>query len=355
MAATVAEDPKFPAMTLTKKKDKKEDRDEVQVLEEEGKEAIKIRDRPEDEDLTLELKTGERKTMVRPHALEAPEVLKLMDVLMDWINEVLADRRIIVRDIRGDLFDGQVLSELLEELGGVKIEHQPYVGLSTQMQRLKLKAVLSEVSKILKIENPKWSVDSVHGRDPIAILHLLVALARHFHCPTPLPHHVHLTVIEVASDKNKIIHRNIVEELTGEEVIPDEDGEWPSTEPDVFDTLFESAPEKINTVMASLTNFSNRHLGPLDLAVEDLEYDYHDGVRFISLMSVLEGYFVPFCHYHRAPKNDKEKMENVQYAMKLMKEAGLKKTKARTREVVEQDIKATLRVLYNIFHAYKNV
>ena len=152
MAATVAEDPKFLATTLTKqKKDKKEEKDEVQVLEEEGKEAITIRDRPEDEDLTIELKTGERKTMVRPHALEAPEVLQLMTVLMDWINEVLADRRVIVRDIRGDLFDGQVLSELLEELGGVKIEHQPYVGLSTQMQRLKLKAVLREVAKILKV------------------------------------------------------------------------------------------------------------------------------------------------------------------------------------------------------------
>lgn len=159
----------------------------------------------------------------------------------------------------------------------------------------------------------------------------------------------------MTSDTSRIAHRDIVEQLTGEEVIPDEDGEWPSTEPDVFDTLFESAPEKIDTVRQSLTNFSNRHLGPLDLGIGDLVSDYHDGTRFIILMSVLEGYFVPFCYYHPTPSSTAQKMENVQHAMKLMKEAGLKKTKARAKEVVEKDVKAVMRVLYNVFRKYKNV
>lgn len=30
-----------------------------------------------------------------------------------WINDVLEDRRIIVRDIVDDVYDGQVLSELI--------------------------------------------------------------------------------------------------------------------------------------------------------------------------------------------------------------------------------------------------
>lgn len=152
MAQTVAEDPKFPTLTLSRlKKEKKEEKDEVQVLEEEGLEAITIRARTDDDDVDLELQTGERKKMVRPHALEAADVVQLTTVLVDWINNVLADRRVIVRNIKDDLFDGQVLSELLEELGGVTIEHQPYVGLSTQMQRLKLKAVLSVVARIMKV------------------------------------------------------------------------------------------------------------------------------------------------------------------------------------------------------------
>ena len=186
-------------------------------------------------------------------------------------------------------------------------------------------------------------------------MHLLVALARHFHCPYPLPHNVKLRAIEVTSDTTRIVHRDILEELTGEEVIPDEDGEWPSTEPDVFDTLFDSAPEKVETVKQSLVNFSDRHLTPLDLGIKNLEDDYQDGTRFIILMSALEGYFVPMCYYYPSPKTTKEMTENVQHAMKLMKEAGLKKTKAQAKEIVEKDPKAIMRLLYNVFHKYKNL
>ena len=32
---------------------------------------------------------------------------------MKWVNEVLEERRIIIRDIAEDFYDGQVLSELI--------------------------------------------------------------------------------------------------------------------------------------------------------------------------------------------------------------------------------------------------
>ena len=34
-------------------------------------------------------------------------------MLLDWINDVLADERIIVKDIEEDLFDGQILQKLI--------------------------------------------------------------------------------------------------------------------------------------------------------------------------------------------------------------------------------------------------
>lgn len=39
--------------------------------------------------------------------------LSVLQVLLKWINDVLEERRIRVRDIVEDLYDGQVLSELM--------------------------------------------------------------------------------------------------------------------------------------------------------------------------------------------------------------------------------------------------
>ena len=40
-------------------------------------------------------------------------------VLIDWINDELADFRIIVKDLEEDLFDGQILQKLI----GTSVEH----------------------------------------------------------------------------------------------------------------------------------------------------------------------------------------------------------------------------------------
>jgi len=38
-------------------------------------------------------------------------------VLLDWINDELANHRIIVKDIQEDMYDGQVLQKLVGEYG----------------------------------------------------------------------------------------------------------------------------------------------------------------------------------------------------------------------------------------------
>ena len=37
-----------------------------------------------------------------------PEVVKLQQILIDWINDELAEQRIIVQSIDEDMYDGQV-------------------------------------------------------------------------------------------------------------------------------------------------------------------------------------------------------------------------------------------------------
>ena len=46
--------------------------------------------------------------MIEPRSFDSPKLQSLITVLMDWINDQLAEYRIIVQDIEEDLYDGQV-------------------------------------------------------------------------------------------------------------------------------------------------------------------------------------------------------------------------------------------------------
>ena len=48
-----------------------------------------------------------------------------------------------------------------------------------------------------------------------------------------------------------------------------------------------------------------------------------------------------------------EKVSNVTLAFNLMKDAGIVKLKARPEDIVNNDLKSTLRVLYILFAKYK--
>jgi parvin len=50
-----------------------------------------------------------------------------------------------------------------------------------------------------------------------------------------------------------------------------------------------------------------------------------------------------------------EKVNNVALAFDLMQDAGLPKPKARPEDIVNNDLKSTLRVLYNLFTKYKHL
>lgn len=62
---------------------------------------------------------NEERSMVQPGSLDDPKLRALIAVLVDWINDELAEHRIIVQNVDEDLYDGQVLQKLL---GNVRLK-----------------------------------------------------------------------------------------------------------------------------------------------------------------------------------------------------------------------------------------
>lgn len=85
--------------------------------------------------------------MIEPKSMEDRNVQELVGILIDWINDELADQRIIVKTLDEDLYDGQVLQKLLEKLTGDKLD-VPEVTQSEEGQRQKLSIILIHVNKV---------------------------------------------------------------------------------------------------------------------------------------------------------------------------------------------------------------
>ncbi|XP_063416873.1 beta-parvin-like [Mytilus trossulus] len=334
--------------TIGRKKKAKE----VNILEEEGKMAIESPTSPTIPDVGPEgylLDELEERSMIEPTSKEDPKVQELIKILLDWINDVLADDRIIVKDILEDLFDGQILQKLIEKLADIRVQ-VPEVTQSEQGQKQKLQIILSVINRLLQLQwnQVRWSVDKVHSKNLVAILHLLVTLARHYRAPIRMPDNVSVNLIVVTKRDGILQTKRVVEDIT---TINDDIGA--RFERDAFDTLFDHAPDKLNLVKKTLVTFVNKQLLKINFEVADLEAQFHDGVYLVLLMGLLEGYFVPLYDYHQTASTFDQKVHNVQFAFDLMQDAGLPRPKARPEDVVNQDLKSTLRVLYNIFTKYK--
>lgn len=328
---------------------------EVQEVEAEGKYAIDSPGSPNAPIVPPEeyaLEENEERCMIQPHAFNDPKLHELIQVLIEWINDELASQRIIVQDLSEDLYDGQVLQKLLEKLTGDKLD-VPEVTQSEEGQRQKLAVVLAHFNKVLGLHGiscNKWSVEAIHSKNIVSILHLLVALARHFRAPVRLPEHVSVAVVVVQKSSGQLIHRTVRENLTAAY-----DDVGMRCERDAFDTLFDHAPEKLQVVKKSLVTFVNKHLNKINLEVTELESQFHDGVYLTLLMGLLEGFFVPLHSFHLTPKEFEQKVHNVSFAFELMEEVGIARPKARPEDIVNQDLKSTLRVLYNLFSRYKSI
>ncbi|KAF2979304.1 hypothetical protein EK904_012471 [Melospiza melodia maxima] len=358
----------------------------VSELQEEGINAINLPLSPipfelDPEDTMLE--ENEVRTMVDPNSRNDPKLQELMKVLIDWINDVLVGERIIVKDLAEDLYDGQVLQKLFEKLESEKL-NVAEVTQSEIAQKQKLQTVLEKINETLKLppRSIKWNVDSVHAKSLVAILHLLVALSQYFRAPIRLPDHVSIQVVVVQKREGILQSRQIQEEITGNTEYVNTtfasstgiirkawkclfctgttaaqyiNGPECFSERDAFDTLFDHAPDKLNVVKKTLITFVNKHLNKLNLEVTELDTQFADGVYLVLLMGLLEGYFVPLHSFFLTPDSFEQKVVNVSFAFELMQDGGLEKPKPRPEDIVNCDLKSTLRVLYNLFSKYRNV
>ncbi|KAK4025028.1 beta-parvin [Daphnia magna] len=337
--------------TLGRKKKIKE----VQEVQEEGKNAIDSPGSPMAPALPPEeyaLEENEERSMVEPRSMEDIKLKALIAVLVDWINDELAEHRMIVQNVDEDLYDGQVLQKLLEKLTGQKLD-VPEVTQSEENQKQKLRTVLAYANRVLglaRTSTARWSVESIHSKTLVSILHLLVSLARQFRAPIRLPENVVVNVVVVTKKDGVLSHRIVAEEITSTY-----DDLGVRCERDAFDTLFDHAPDKLQVVKKSLVTFVNKQLNKIHLEVTDLDTQFHDGVYLTLLMGMLEGYFVPLHEFFLTPKDFDQKVHNVAFAFELMQDSGLPKPKARPEDIVNLDLKSTLRVLYNLFTKYKHV
>lgn len=301
------------------------------------------------------LDENEERWIISEESRSDPRLRELIRVLIEWVNDELSAYRIIIQEpIEEELFDGQVLQKLIEKLEGIRIEISE-VTQTKEGQLKKLRVVVEEINRILPetdSQQIKWTANAIHSKNTMSVLHILVALARHYRAPIRFPENVRVKCTVVQKRDGSIHPRHdVTEELTSTYA----DWGQKQEQRDAFDTLFEHAPEKLALVKNKLLQFANQHLSRLNLEVTDLDTQFHDGVYFILLMGLLEGYFVPLYSYHPTPTSFDQKVSNCSLAFEFMQEAGIPQPKPRPEDVVNLDLKSTLRVLYGVFSKWKSV
>merc|ERR1711970_254007 len=311
------------------------------------------------------LREGDMRSFVPLASQNEENVQLLMTNLKNWINTSLQKDRIIVRSLENDLYDGLVLQKLLEALSGIKISI-PEVTQNRDEQKRKLSLILNHINEELMPSlinsgdkvNKKWSVESIHSKNLVAILHLLVALAVYFHAPIMIPENVSLSVIVIAKKNGKLERRSVKEEITRDKESMAQ--ELSNTVrhgrgKDAFDTLFEHAIDKLEIVKQELIDFVNKHLGKISLELNDIEKQLHDGVYLILLIGLLEGFFVPLYSFNMTPESFEDRVKNITLAFNMMKDLNIDIKDTRPEDIANLDLKSTLRITYALYNRYKYV
>lgn len=192
----------FSKLETLRSKNKKKSKKEVEDLAAEGRKAMEsaLCSLAVEDPENYMLEEGQERSIIERASMESAEVKELVAALISWINDELINHRILVRNIADDLYDGQILQNLAEKLANIKLEH-PEVTQSEFGQMQRLKEVVATINQLLGVPESwakeQWSAEMIHDKDVIAIIRLLVALAKHFKVGIRLTEGVFLTVIVV--------------------------------------------------------------------------------------------------------------------------------------------------------------
>ncbi|XP_051479438.1 gamma-parvin [Apus apus] len=292
---------------------------------------------------------GEKRKLIKPTSSNNPKFEELKSILIDWLNTTLKEEHIVVKSLEEDLYDGLVLHHLLENLGSLKLDVDK-IALTEIKQRQKLSVILEAVAKCLQLEESqlKWSVESILSKDLLSTLHLLVAIAKHFKPNLAMPPNVQVETITIENTSRGLKTTNAVEYITESK----ENLEAQSKD-DAFDDLFNRAPDKLDAVKKVFLQFVNQHVGKLGLNVKDIESQFADGVILLLLIGQLEGYFLNLRDFFLTPASTTEMLHNVNLALDLLTDGGLLNFSVNSEDIVNRDVKTTMRILYCLYSKYK--
>lgn len=87
-----------------------------------------------------------------------------MHELLYWVNNEVADERIVVKNIQEDFYDGQVVQKLIEKLADIKIE-VPEVSQSEEGQKQKWRVILDALNRNSQSrDSGRWSAELIHQK-----------------------------------------------------------------------------------------------------------------------------------------------------------------------------------------------
>jgi len=111
------------------------------------------------------LAEGEMRSYIDPRSVKEPAVKEVVDSLLSWLNQSLADSRVRLVDLEDDLKDGMVLKLLLVKLTGQPIELPcgDFVQ-SKERQKTNVEFVLQKIRDITKASLP-WKAESILNGD----------------------------------------------------------------------------------------------------------------------------------------------------------------------------------------------
>ncbi|XP_047189051.1 gamma-parvin isoform X2 [Scophthalmus maximus] len=298
---------------------------------------------------------GEKRKVIQPTSLKDPNLEKLKQALVDWINRTLKVEHIVVQSVQEDLYDGLVLHHLLSRLASVHLPVED-IALTSAAQIRKLELVLAELDKSLGLQDSsqiKWNIKLIHNKDLLATIHLLVAMVRCFQPELDLPRNVKVEVVAVEVSSGGIKSNVQTEVLTEENTSTAADSPSNTESEDPIEQLLKLEAHKVNTVKKAILHFVNQSMSAMGLQVADMDQQFADGVILLLLIGQLEGFFIPLCDFNLTPVNPSEMLHNVTLALDLLNDTDLQLSNVNPQDIVSQDVAATLKVLYALFKKHK--
>ncbi|TPP66480.1 Filamin-A [Fasciola gigantica] len=101
----------------------------------------------------------------------------------------------------------------------------------------------------------------------------------------------------------------------------------------------------------TFTRWANEHLRPKNLIVDDLQYDFADGLKLIGLVEALSGQ--QFKHVNRKPSFRTQKLENVTMVLRFLEEnEGLRLVNIDSTDIVDCRSKLILGLIWTLILHY---